>query len=245
MKLNCWTLALLTYLLLLPVNADNISSDQDFTNSTSQALHSQIQEMLLRVEAEGSKDTSLLHLRLAPVRSALDVVQTYSPDQGPPLMDRFYFYAYQYSANANLVAVQVPELYDQQTLVYQQIRRQNEPQMKSILRSALGRAAGEYALNQIFDRDTGNWVQAPSITAEGFRQRLRPGMQFNVRGSIRGVGAAVRYNVAGFSISSAYATQNEGMEPVRISRPFSTDDYRGEFGVDTRGNLWLNFIGRW
>ena len=188
---------------------------------------------------------SLLHLRLVPMDQGVEVLSTHRMTRNPPMMNRFYLYAYRYASNANLIAIPIPEVDNLQTEAHRQIRRMNEPLMESLLKSALGRAAGEFVLNDAFDQDTLNWAQAPSITAEGFRQRIEPGVRFNVRGSLRGVGAGIRYNVAGISISTAYSTQNEGMDPVRFSMPFSSDWNRGEFGVDTQGNVWLNFVGRW
>jgi hypothetical protein len=200
-------------------------------------------DYILRIELRPKSDQareSLTHLRLKlPERPYLP------SDSSPSPLDRFYFYAYRYSANANLISVQMPESNHYETLPYRWIRNHNEPQMESILRSALGRAAGEYFLNDDFDRDTRNWALAPSTTAEGFRQRFRPGMRFNVRGSIEGAGAGVRYNIAGLSLATDYTTQNQSLAPLRVSRPFSAEAYRGELGMDIDGNLWLNLIGRW
>lgn len=166
-------------------------------------------------------------------------------ENDPPMMSRFYVYAYRYASNANLIAVQLPEVwYYQHNEVQQRILSYNAPQVDSIVRSALGRAVAESLLGRNMDDSTMNWAQAPSITNEGFRQRIRPGFVFNLRGSLEGVGSAVRYNFGGLSVSTAYHTQLQGLEPIRVSVPFSGPWERGEVGVDSQGNLWLNYVGR-
>ncbi len=190
------------------------------------------------------KGDTLLHLRLTPTQNTPTGEETGSAE-APPMMNRFYLYAYRYASNANLISVQLPETWYYRTEAHNQLMRHNGPQMESLLRSALGRAVGEALMNESFDADTQAWAQAPSITAEGFQQRFESGMRFNVRGSIQGVGAGIRYNMAGFSVSTAYTSQNQGLEAIRLSRPFWGDWERGEFGVDSNGGLWLNYVGRW
>lgn len=168
--------------------------------------------------------------------------------ENPGMMDRFYVHAYRFAQDSNLHAAAMPEIWygTGNSFLYDQQYRYNAPQLESIVKSALGRAAVEELLHQDSDEDQeASWLIQPVTQNEQIARRLRPGLDGSVSLRTTGVGAAVTYNLGNLSIGTGYATEVGRLQPVRVSYPFLDEDTRGEFGIDSNGSAWLILNSRW
>lgn len=164
----------------------------------------------------------------------------------PRMMDRFYIHAYRFAQDSNLHAAAMPEIWygTGNSFMYDQQYRYNAPQLESIVRSALSRAALEEILHQA-DVGEESWLVQPVTQTEQIARRLRPGADGSLSLRSTGVGASFTYNVGNLSLGTGYATEAGRLQPVRLSYPFLEEDLQGEAGVDSSGNVWLIMNARW
>lgn len=165
----------------------------------------------------------------------------------PGMMDRFYVHAYRFAQDSNLHAAAMPEIWygTGNSFMYDQQYRYNAPQLESIVKSALGRAAIEEVLHHRTAEGEESWLLQPVTQNEQIARRLRPGFDGSISLRTTGVGAAVTYNVGNLSIGTGYQTEVGQLQPVRVSYPFLDEDTRGEFGIDSNGSAWLILNSRW
>lgn len=172
------------------------------------------------------------------------------PGYAPPagLTDRVYHYIRQYSEDATLMRVNLPEpwVYENNPgFPYRKVLEFNNNQMNSIVKSALGRAALEEVRGETVSTD---WLaRPPSNTREGFEQRaMRPGLDVSVAPRLSGeVSVSAWYRTGMFIIGADYSSRTGRVSDVRLSYPFVGPGSRGEIGITSSGAVWLNFIGEW
>lgn len=169
-----------------------------------------------------------------------------SPSEG--VFGRFYAHAYRYAVNSNLARwpVGLPEGSLQGPVMNQWVYGTNDPQLRSIMQSAIGQAL----LEELFsaeEEDVNNeaFTVVPPGSRDDFLRRVENPLNFSYGARWTGAWAGVSWRLMGIRLGSGFATETRRFNPVSLSYPFVTDSLFGELGVDSSGSAWLFLQSSW
>jgi hypothetical protein len=169
--------------------------------------------------------------------------------RGTGMFDRFYNNALQSSEDSALYA------WPQQVMpgmtgphsdprLSQFIEGNNTGQMKAILQNSIARSFIQEVLG---NGGSGLYRPVAGSTAD-YQWRLQSGVDFGVGPRFGGFGANVNWRLFGLQLSAGVSTggtNGTGLDPIQLSKPFLDGDFRGEVGVNSRGEAFLFMMTRW